>query len=71
MRVKSKVYKNYDMIATNSDVVELLKLIKGVAFNFETQKNAYQSIHEVMWKYWVAHQGKSETVQEYHNKFVN
>lgn len=53
MRVKSKVYKNYDMIATNSDVVELLKLIKGVAFNFETQKNMYQSIHEAMWKYWL------------------
>jgi hypothetical protein len=25
-------------------VVELLKLIKGVAFNFKTQKNTYQSI---------------------------
>jgi hypothetical protein len=60
------------MIATNSDAVkQLLKLIKGVAFNFKTQKNMYQSIHEAMWKYWVPHQGKSKTVQEYHNKFVN
>jgi hypothetical protein len=71
MRAKIEVHQNYDVTATDLDMVELLKIIKGVAFNFKTQKNTYQRIDEMMQKYKVTHQGWSKTVQEYHNKFVN
>jgi regulator of RNase E activity RraB len=71
MRAKIEVHQNYDVTATDLDMVELLKIIKGVAFNFKTQKNTYQRIQEMMQKYKVTHQGWSKTVQEYRNKFVN
>jgi hypothetical protein len=39
MMAKIEAHKNYDRTAANSDVVEqLLKIIKGVAFNVEIQK---------------------------------
>jgi hypothetical protein len=71
MRVEIKPHENYNTIATDLDVVELLKIIKGVAFNSKTQKYTYKSIHEAMCKYWVTHQGMSKTVHEYHDKFMN
>ena len=55
----------------DGDGLGLLKLIKGVAFLFQSQKYLPQSIHEALKRYYNCMQGKSSTTQAYLEHFRN
>jgi hypothetical protein len=46
MRQRIETYNVYSEISTTGDVIALLKIIKGINFNFQSQKHVPVSLHE-------------------------
>ena len=71
MRAKLESQDEYKWITDKSDAVELLKLIRGVAFNFQSQKYNVLSLHESVQHFYVQCQGEHMTCQAYLEQFNN
>ena len=48
MRAKLESQQNYEQVSEDSDVIKLLRMIRGIAFNFQSQKYEPLSIHEAI-----------------------
>ena len=59
----------FQAIDEDRDCLLLLKEIKGIMFNFETQQYPIMSMHRALQKYFNAKQGKSEGLTEYYKRF--
>jgi len=71
MRAKLESQDEFERIADESDAVELLKLIKGIAFNFQSQKYPVQSVQETIRHFYLLRQDKQMTCQAYLELFTN
>ena len=59
----------FSNIDESRDCLLLLKEIKGVMFNFESQQYPKMSMHKVSQKYFNTKQGKFEGLTEYYKRF--
>ena len=71
MRARLESEGTFVQVARDSDAVELLKLIRGIAFNFQSQKYETLSVHEAVSHLVKLHQGKYTTCQGYLEHFNN
>jgi len=71
MRAKLESQDEFKWIANESDAMELLKLIKGIAFNFQRQKCPVQSIHETIHHFHLLRQDKQMTCQAHLEPLAN
>ena len=72
MQAKIKSDKLYDsMHAEVDDSLMLIKIIKGIAYKFESQKNIYLSLDNVKCTFYAYKQGADETNANYMSKFKN
>ena len=70
MRQKLEALDNFNTIKAEGNGVDLLKAIKSLTFNFQSQKYLPHSIHESKRRFYLFSQGKMTTVA-YHEQFLN
>ena len=59
-------------MSVNADGLGLLKAIKLLVFNYQTETTFLpHAMHEAVRQFYICHQGKHETVQAYYKKFEN
>jgi len=71
MQAKVKSDDGYDEMYESSDSLELIKIIKGVAYKFESQKNIYLALDDAKCTFYAYHQGADESNSSYMSKFKN
>jgi hypothetical protein len=71
MRAKLESKASYMGIATSSDGIELLKEIKSVMYNFQSQKYGPMALHESKKRLYLLAQDKHTTAQVYLERFRN
>ena len=59
----------FQQIDETRDCISLLKEIKGIMYNFESQQYPIMSIHRVLQKYYNTKQGKTQSLTEYYRWF--
>jgi hypothetical protein len=70
MRQKLEALDSFEATSTAGDGIALLKSIKSLTFNFQSQKYLPHSIHETKRRFYLFSQGKMSTVT-YHEQFLN
>ena len=70
MRQKLEALDGFDSISTGGNGIQLLKSIKSLTYNFQSQKYLPHSLHETTRRFYLFSQGKLPTVI-YHEQFVN
>ncbi len=70
MRQKLEALDDFETISATGDGIGLLKAIKSLTFNFQSQKFLPHSIHETKRRFYMFSQGKMSTVA-YHEQFLN
>lgn len=68
-RARLEGMSDWKAVGDESDATDLLRMIRKVAFSFESQKSGLQSAHEQVRKRHADRQGKAGTVQEHLEKF--
>ena len=71
MQAKVKSVSDYDRMMDENDSLALLKTIKGIAFQFESQDNLYRSLDAAKTAFWKAAQGSEESNAAYMTRFKN
>ena len=71
MRQRVEALDNFDAMSSAGDSLALLKAIKGIAFNFQSQKYLPHSLHESKRRFYTTSQGKYSTTQSYLEHFQN
>jgi hypothetical protein len=71
MQAKIKSDKLYDDMQEVDDSLTLIKMIKGIAYKFESQKNIYLALDNAKCAFYAYKQGKDETNANYMSKFKN
>ena len=71
MRQKVEASDLFSGVAIDGDGLGLLKIIKGVAFQFQSQKYLPHALHEALKRYYNCQQGKFSTTQVYLEHFRN
>lgn len=71
MQAKLEAMPEYAVASNDNDGVELLKLVKTISFNFQSQKYLHQAVHEAKRRFYTQYQGKTATAQEYLEQFKN
>lgn len=71
MQAKVEAQPGYNNVNANKDGIELLHLIKTVAFNYQSQKYLPHAVHKAKWHFYNCAQGRTATVQEYLEQFKN
>ena len=71
MQAKIKSEKLHDSMQEVDDSLMLIKMIKGIAYKFESQKNIYLALNNVKCAYYAYKQGPDETNANYMSKFKN
>ena len=61
----------FEEVEAESDALCLLKMICGIAFNFESQKYVHLSMHEAMRRYYLTKQDRNMTCQAYLDLHTN
>jgi Reverse transcriptase (RNA-dependent DNA polymerase)/Zinc knuckle len=71
--LKSKLEgkQNYSEINEKADVIELLKNIKDITHNFQSEKFRMHALHEAKRRFYVFYQDRTSSVQTYLEKFRN
>lgn len=69
MQTKVKSDSNFTAIHEGSDSLALVKVIKGIAYKFETQKNTYLSLDDAKTAFYTRRQGAEESPSDYMTKF--
>ena len=62
---------NFDEMDRSRNVLTLLREIKAVTFDFESQQYLPMSLHNATNKYFTMKQGKNESLVDYHKRFKN
>ncbi len=71
MRQKLEAHKTFAGVSTTGDGLGLLKLVKGIAFRFQSQKYLPHALHEALKRYYNCSQGKFASAQAYLEHFQN
>ena len=71
MRQKVEASEGFLEVSRNGDVIELLTMIKDVAYNFQTQKYLPQALHEAKKRFFNCYQPRHQTTQAYLETFQN
>ena len=71
MRQKIESHDLFAGVSSVGDGLGLLKLIKGVAFQFQSQKYLPHALHEALKRYYNSAQGKFANTQAYLEQFQN
>lgn len=71
MQAKLESLPGFQDVFDRSDGIDLIRLIKNVSFNFESQKYLPHAIHEAKRRFFACSQGRTATCQEYLEKFQN
>jgi hypothetical protein len=71
MQAKVKTDKLYDDISEQIDGLALIKIIKGIAYKFESQKNLYLALDNAKKAFYIFHQGSEVSTADYMSKFKN
>jgi hypothetical protein len=71
MQAKIKSDDEYEAMHADSDSLRLIKVIKGIAYKFESQKNIYLALDNAKCTFYLYHQGPEETNSNYMSKFKN
>ena len=70
MRQKVEALSNFADMSSKGDGIELLKAIKNITHNFQSQKYLPHAIHEAKRRIYMFNQGKMSTV-EYYEQFLS
>ena len=68
MRAKIKAHATFGRVSQSSDSLELLRIIKDQAFNYQNQKYNFQALHEAKRRFYMLKQDKWMSAQEYLEK---
>ncbi len=71
LRSKIEAKSGYKKMAAKRDLLELLRVIKDITHNFQSEKNPDQALHEAKRRYHMQYQDRSMGVTQYHDKFKN
>ena len=71
MRQKIEALPIYSTLTTKGDGLALLKAIKNLVYNFQSQKYLSQALHESTRRFYFCAQGRHTTTSEYMEKFQN
>ncbi|KAI2493199.1 hypothetical protein MHU86_21348 [Fragilaria crotonensis] len=71
MRQKLEAHETFAGVSTTGDGLGLLKLVKGIAFQFQSQKYLPHALHEALKRYYNCSQGKFASAQAYLEHFQN
>ena len=71
MRQKVEATVGYNEISEQANSIELLKIIKTIAFNFQSQKNLPHALHEAKRRFYTLIQTRNMTTQAYLELFQN
>eukprot|EP00957_Ditylum_brightwellii_P211200 15365881-Ditylum_brightwellii.AAC.1 len=59
----------YETISTSSNLLGLLKLLRSICFNYQSQKYSFLAVHMAMRAFYLLHQKEGETVETYLENF--
>ena len=62
-------YSGFTIIAKDGDVIDMLKMIKQIYYNFQSYKYSPQAIRDAVRKFCVQYQDPSVSVTDYLSKF--
>jgi hypothetical protein len=71
MRQRLESTDNFQLIASQGDAIELLKMIKNITYNYQSQKYTPQAIHDAKKRFYQCYQPSSMSVQTYYERFMN
>jgi hypothetical protein len=71
IRARIEALDEHDNMSNDGDSIALLKAIKALVYNFESQKYRPLAIHDGMRRFYLIHQDKHTTCQSYLEKFQN
>jgi hypothetical protein len=71
MRQKVEALSVYKTLTTNGDGLMLLKAIKGLVYNFQSQKYLSHALHESKRRFYLCSQGRNTTASIYLEQFQN
>ncbi len=71
MHAQNKSDDKYEKMYENSDSLTLIKTIKGIAYEFESQKNIYLALDNAKCAFYSYHQGSDEMNTDYMSRFKN
>jgi hypothetical protein len=71
MPQKVEASPGYVSVSQNGDAIELLKIIKDVAYNYQIQKYIPQALHEAKKRFYNCHQLWHQPTQAYIEYFQN
>eukprot|EP00978_Attheya_sp_CCMP212_P022804 scaffold68590_cov31-Attheya_sp.AAC.1 len=71
MRQKLEAYNGYKFLSANDDGLGLLKTIKDIVFDFQSQKYIFHALHVAIRRAFFLVQGKHMTTQAYMDMFQN
>ena len=69
MQAKIKAAPSYNSMAANYDSLDLLLIIKGISYRFESQGNIHVAMREAKINIYTYRQGKEESNTAYLSKF--
>lgn len=70
MQAKVKAANGFASAAADRDGLELLKLLKDISFNFESQKKLHHAIHDTKRRFFLLSMGKTQSPTEYLEHFT-
>jgi hypothetical protein len=65
MHQRIETYNAYSKISTTGDVIVLLKIIKGINYNFQSQKHVPVSLHKAKHQFYGYCQTRYQSFQAY------
>jgi hypothetical protein len=71
MRQKLESTDSFQLTASQGDAIELLKMIKNITYNYQSQKYTPQAIHNAKKRFYQCYQPSSMSVQTYYEQFMN
>ena len=71
IRQKIEATEDFSNIAPNGNAIELLKIIKDIAYNFQSQKYMPHALHEAKKRLYNCYQARHTTTQAYLESFQN
>ena len=71
MRQPLESANNFQTISTSGDAIELLKLIKSITYNYQSQRYMPQAIHEAKKGLYQCYQAPNMSMQTYYDRFIN
>ena len=71
LRTKLEAMNSHENIANAADCIGLLKNIKNISYNYQSEKLKRQALHEAKRRFYVMYQDRTMSVQDYFDKFNN